>query len=139
MVPSVGDVFGNWTVVATTTESGRPRYVACRCACGNAKEVYGPNLMRGLTASCGCARPVWNKGIKTQTPEGRRQYLRDYAGKSIDGVGDWYVKLLLSRHSTIPFKDLPDSLVELKRQQIVAKRLARELRKAIDESSKDPR
>ena len=28
----------------------------CKCKCGNEKIVYGTNLRRGLTTSCGCFR-----------------------------------------------------------------------------------
>lgn len=53
----VGLTFGRLTVVerATNAESGRAVW-SCLCSCGNRKDVFGPNLRRGLSQSCGCLR-----------------------------------------------------------------------------------
>lgn len=50
-----GMAFGRWTVLG---ESGRTASGSilwqCRCSCGTEKAVFGPNLTRGLSTSCGC-------------------------------------------------------------------------------------
>lgn len=53
-----GDVFGRWTVLGEAENRGvgqrARRYVLCRCACGNVKEVRFGHLRDGLSQSCGC-------------------------------------------------------------------------------------
>lgn len=44
--------FGKWTVNGPSTT--KPRHWDCTCACGTVRAVYGPNLTRGLSPSCGC-------------------------------------------------------------------------------------
>lgn len=46
-----GQMFGKWTVIGP---SAKPRHWDCHCACGTDRAVYGPNLTRGLSPSCGC-------------------------------------------------------------------------------------
>ena len=49
---SIGQKFERWTVLARA-ESGY--YWHCRCDCGMEHVVFGGNLTRGLSTSCGCA------------------------------------------------------------------------------------
>jgi len=63
LIDLTGRRFGRWTVLAIHPE--RRRYgrdgnaVAvlwdCRCDCGEESTVFGSNLRRGLSRSCGCA------------------------------------------------------------------------------------
>ena len=51
--PTVGDVFGELTVIAELgrDDSGN-RLVRCRCSCGREKTVYTDNLRTGKTRAC---------------------------------------------------------------------------------------
>ena len=51
----VGQRFGKLTVIAQaeSSPSGRSKWL-CRCDCGNESIVFGNNLRRGTTVSCGC-------------------------------------------------------------------------------------
>lgn len=53
---SVGDIFSRLTVMRHLGKRKGLRYWLCRCQCGNTTEVWGTNLSRGLTRSCGCLR-----------------------------------------------------------------------------------
>ncbi len=48
-----------------------PGVFLCRCDCGNEVRVFGGNLSRGKTTSCGCARIEWvlRTGRKSKRPE----------------------------------------------------------------------
>jgi hypothetical protein len=58
-----GKRFGRWKVIATHSErrrygnAGKATFVLwhCRCDCGVEGIVFGTNLRRGLSKSCGCA------------------------------------------------------------------------------------
>src|SRR4051812_331273 len=50
-----GDVFDRLTAVREC-ESLRPKKWLCLCICGNEATVFGDNLLRGHTTSCGCRR-----------------------------------------------------------------------------------
>ena len=52
-----GDVFGRWTVLQRTPDSGghgKKVYYDCICECGNQKSVCGVSLRNGVSKSCGC-------------------------------------------------------------------------------------
>ena len=51
-----GQRFGDLTVISKV--SGGTSKWLCRCDCGKETTVYGTNLKRGLTTSCGCGRIV---------------------------------------------------------------------------------
>lgn len=51
-----GKTFGAWTVLAVSPARRRPREKIrwiCVCLCGETREVYGCNLRRGVSQSCG--------------------------------------------------------------------------------------
>ena len=60
MVKSIdltGQRFGRWTVLGRVWRSNTPAvYWLCRCDCGTLRVVYGFNLTRGLSGSCGCLK-----------------------------------------------------------------------------------
>lgn len=58
----IGDRFGRWTVVGGPLVSAS-RYLRweCRCACGRVKVVWGTNLKRGKSRSCGCFKREWGR------------------------------------------------------------------------------
>ena len=59
-VDLTGRVFNHWTVVAHAGKKGRWN---CKCECGTERVIFGPDLTRGETKSCGCIQ------MPTQTPE----------------------------------------------------------------------
>lgn len=48
-----GEKFGKLTVLKNITKNGKDAFL-CRCDCGNEREVFKYNLLRGNTKSCGC-------------------------------------------------------------------------------------
>jgi hypothetical protein len=54
-----------------------------------------------------------------------------------DRLGDTYMRKLLQARGLGSFSNIPDALVELQRQRLLTMRLARQLKKAKHESSKD--
>jgi hypothetical protein len=49
-----GRRFGKWSVVKRTTNAhGGTRWI-CRCKCGAQRKVFGSDLRRGHSKSCGC-------------------------------------------------------------------------------------
>ena len=56
LIDLVGQQFGYLTVIERAENAGKAARWLCRCKCGNEKIVYGTNLRRGLTTSCGCYR-----------------------------------------------------------------------------------
>lgn len=67
-------------------------------------------------------------------PEKAREQLRRDAQR----MGETYLRRLLVSQGFGAFGNIPAEIVELKRQQIATRRLARQLKKATHESSKDP-
>lgn len=47
---SIGDIFGEWTVLGK--DKSRPRYYMCKCSCGTIKSVYEGSLKQGTSKSC---------------------------------------------------------------------------------------
>ena len=62
LIDLIGKQFGRWFVLAihpTRIRYGRHGHAVsvlwlCRCDCGTERVVFGENLRRGLTTSCGC-------------------------------------------------------------------------------------
>lgn len=54
-------------------KGGSKVYWHCQCDCGNVKSVFGTNLKKGSTKSCGCLRieNLYKKGCKTIDLTGR--------------------------------------------------------------------
>ena len=52
-----GETYGYWFIVAAADRRGGQRHWLCRCRCGTERSVSGPNLLRGLSRSCGCREP----------------------------------------------------------------------------------
>ena len=49
-----GQKFGRLTVIERDVSRNGKSYWKCLCECGNIKSVYGCNIKRGITKSCGC-------------------------------------------------------------------------------------
>lgn len=50
----IGVRFARWQVIGRAPNRGGSAVWDCRCDCGVVKAVYGQNLRRGLSRSCGC-------------------------------------------------------------------------------------
>jgi len=50
----IGQQFGSLTVIEQAESSCGKRKWLCRCSCGKQTVVFGTNLTRGTTVSCGC-------------------------------------------------------------------------------------
>jgi hypothetical protein len=53
-VDESGNRYGRLTVIGPITPKTKPPSFLCKCDCGNTTKVFGSNLRRGNTRSCGC-------------------------------------------------------------------------------------
>ena len=99
MKVSIGDVFGEWTVIdfALNRKFGTQsaKYWKCQCSCGVIREVYQGSLLGGKSLSCGhvgkeafIKRNVGNKYGKK--PDNRREQFDGYI-KIFNDAGDFFV------------------------------------------------
>jgi hypothetical protein len=51
-----GKKFGRWTVVSFNEAGKRAKYWHCICDCGTKRSVFGSDLKRGGSLSCGCLK-----------------------------------------------------------------------------------
>lgn len=101
-----GRRFGHWTVLEKSGANW-----SCRCDCGVTKDVFGNNLVRGLSQSCGCFGRLASAAAKVKhgasardntTPEytawlgmrGRclnpnNKHFKDYGGRGIVICARW--------------------------------------------------
>lgn len=56
LIDLTGRRFGRLTVISRSANRKGLAVWECQCECGNITEVYGNNLRRGYTQSCGCYR-----------------------------------------------------------------------------------
>jgi len=54
IIDLVGRKFERWTVVSFSHQAGNVVYWTCRCDCGAERAVFGGDLKRGGSKSCGC-------------------------------------------------------------------------------------
>lgn len=92
MIDLVGKRFGKLTVLSKDEERSTPGYIywKCQCDCGGATSVYGGNLRKGHTQSCGCLRKIAAKQMS--------------ANNDIDISGKKYNFLTAIKRSEIPGK-----------------------------------
>lgn len=57
----IGKRFEELTVLGISHYKNYAAYMRCKCSCGNETIVYYPNLLRGLTKSCGCRKQRFSK------------------------------------------------------------------------------
>lgn len=84
-------------------------------------------------------RALSKKHYDRTPPELRNQAARAYAEKDRLTLSDSYVKKALVQGSALKWRDVTPEMVEMKRHQLFLNRLARKLKKAANESSKDTR
>lgn len=57
-----GKIFGFWTVLGFShKDKNYHNYWLCKCVCGNQNKIYGMNLKKGITESCGCQKQMLRK------------------------------------------------------------------------------
>lgn len=56
LINLVGQRFGRLVVISKCDSRNHMSVWRCQCDCGNITDVYGNNLRRGYTQSCGCYR-----------------------------------------------------------------------------------
>lgn len=107
-----GNRYGRLLVIRRASDhvqpSGRRRIMwLCKCDCGNMIEVFGDNLKKGVSQSCGCYRhdklsaiksthretetklyKVW-RGIKTRCYNKHSKYYAQYGGRGIVMCDEW--------------------------------------------------
>jgi hypothetical protein len=68
-----GHKFGRWTVEIEADRRKGHRQWLCRCECGSKKVIFGTNLKRGLSRSCGCLQRELQTKPLTHGQSGRRR------------------------------------------------------------------
>ncbi len=111
----VGKTFGYLKVTDKFITKKRAKYFLCECICGGTKYVSMKSLHYTDRVSCGCRRD-----IQRVCPQGQwGKYL-------VKNLLTSYVKNLLRKGTNLRNKDMPNSLVKLKREQIQLYRLIKE-------------
>lgn len=106
-VDITGKRFGLWTVLGFSGVKNGQYLWRCRCDCGGEKDVIKQNLMRGLSSSCGCAKPeksrinatthgmsktqeyrIWS-GMHTRCYNPKEKCFRYYGARGIAVSDDW--------------------------------------------------
>lgn len=110
-IDMIGQRFGKLTVIESagvhTAPSGsRSAKWRCLCDCGKEAVVFGTNLRRGHTTTCGCSQKekegthithnkthtrlynIW-KGMKTRCTNPNHQYYKHYGGRGIMVCDEW--------------------------------------------------
>lgn len=64
-IDMTGQKFGKLTVVGLADPTNKTKW-RCKCECGNEVDVFGTNLRRGLTKSCGCSKSEKRINIMNQ-------------------------------------------------------------------------
>lgn len=82
----VGYTFGKLTVIAhddshkTTAQNGWKHKWICQCECGNKISVFGSNLTRLHTTSCGCAsRSIGEENIEKCLKQNNIAYTKEFS------------------------------------------------------------
>lgn len=110
LIDLTGKRYGRLTVIRKAKNRGNMTVWLCRCDCGNETEVYGNNLRRCYTTSCGCFRHecereraiskrthyesktrlyhIWI-GMKTRCYNKNSMSYERYGGRGISICDDW--------------------------------------------------
>ena len=57
LIDETGHRYGKWTVLKRDNTKQRGYWI-CQCDCGTIKSIYGSELRKGRTKSCGCAQKI---------------------------------------------------------------------------------
>lgn len=89
--------------------------------------------MRKYNASA-AGREVQKRRVRApRTPE----YFSKQSKSRSRRLTNDYIKIALTKQLSIRYSEVPNHLIEIKREQLIMRRLARQLKKASNESSKD--
>ena len=74
VIDLTGKRFGRWLVQARAPKTARGTYWQCLCDCGEIRVVFGPDLKRGRSQSCGCFAAELNRAprIHGEGRDGKR-------------------------------------------------------------------
>lgn len=72
LIDLTGQTFGYLTVIKRVENKKDKTCWLCQCKCGNQVVVYGTNLRRGLTKSCGCFRKEKLKELRLEDLVGKK-------------------------------------------------------------------
>ena len=111
-----------WTVLQWIAGSGR---WLCICQCGEFGSVSTTTLMNGKSIGCkNCRSPrlfTDEERKERHAAVKKEQYQKNYVVLS-----DYYVRTILCSKSNLHARDIPNGLIEIKREQL---KLLREIRK----------
>ena len=103
----VGKRFGRWSVRGLSHKNGSMLYWHCVCACGTERAVFGADLKRGGSLSCGCHKnqvsaerlrvhdhskhPAYRSWIymKARCENSSNDGYKDYGGRGITVCDRW--------------------------------------------------
>lgn len=119
-----GKKFGKLSVLNIYERRGKDNqiYWVCQCDCGKLKAISSQQLSKGQI-SCGCALDEFRKS-KRRFPEGA--YEIKASTRYCTYLSDYYVKRVIVDGTNLKPKDIPQPLVDLKREEIKINRLLRE-------------
>lgn len=120
----------------------RTRWI-CRCVCGGQVVVYPSALMKGQTKSCGCYSIDISRArmLSGNWPPRRPRYTEEELKLSrarsfkrhVQELSDRYVLERIVQYTSLKHADVPRELIHIKREQLILRRLARELKQVINE------
>ena len=88
----VGQKFGKLTVISPYDTQKEKKRWRCRCDCGTITIVYGSNLTRGHTQSCGCITDsIGETNISQLLTENNISFLKEYTFEDL--ISENYKKL----------------------------------------------
>ena len=106
------------------------RFYTCKCDCGTIKDVNGASLSIGGTKSCGCliAEVTAKRNRENRKyPEGT-----NYAKMNSETLSDYYVASQIAKRTSLVATEIPNSLIEVKREYL---KLGRKLKGIKDENN----
>ena len=113
LVDLQGQRFGRLAVISRAPNKGKDIRWICQCDCGNTRVVYGGNVRRGLTESCGCLRLEVTRAKFTENLAGRRfgdltavQRVRDYVAPNGARHVRWECRCECGRSAVASANDL---------------------------------
>lgn len=107
IVDLAGKKFNRWTVLSLYEGSGKVKFWNCKCECGAERVVFGGDLKRGGSKSCGCLmkevsasrlrthgmsfHPAYRNWIQAKTRCENPEYdgYKEYGGRGIKVCDSW--------------------------------------------------
>lgn len=107
VVDLTGKKFDRWTVKSFSHKVGKMFHWLCICECGTERAVFGGDLKRGASKSCGCLmkelasdrfkthsmskHPAYRAwiGMKSRCFDSSKEGFKDYGGRGITIAQEW--------------------------------------------------